>query len=96
MALDSPIIPEWSKMELDDHGLIKKLTSRGWRAVNLTLLDMGLVTEKELLDRFGFAGGVPGGLYRRYLYEHRNHKYSDGAEWEERTRLRPSEREDLQ
>lgn len=91
MSIDDGVIPEWSKMELDDHGLIKKLTSRGWRAFNLTLLDQGFVTEKEIHELFGFAGGLPGQLYRRYLYEHRNHKYSDGAEWTERVRLRPSE-----
>ena len=91
MAIEDGIIPEWSKMELDDHCLIKKLTARGWRAMNLTLLDMGIVTEQELLDRFGFAGGVPGGLYRKYIWEHRNHRYADGEQWAENTRLRPAE-----
>ena len=92
MALDDGIIPEWSKIELDDHGLIKKLASRGWRAVLLTLLDQSIITEKEMLERFGFSGGIAGGLFRRYTWEHRNHRYSDGAEWTERVRLLPNER----
>ena len=91
MALDDGVIPEWSKIELDDHGLIKKLASRGWRAVLLTLLDQGIITEKEMLERFGFAGGIAGGLFRKYLFEHRNRKFSDGEEWSENTRLLPAE-----
>jgi hypothetical protein len=91
MALDSPIIPEWSHLELDEHGLPKKLTSRGWRAVLLTLLDNGYITEDEMLERFGFAGGIAGGLFRKYLFEHRNHSYAAGEEWHERVRLRPAE-----
>ena len=91
MALDAPLLPEWSKIELDDHGLIKKLASRGWRAVLLTLLDQGIITEKEMLERFGFAGGIAGGLFRKYLFEHRCRKFSDGEEWSENARLRPAE-----
>ena len=91
MALDDGVMPEWSKLELDEHGLPKKLASRGWRAVLLTLLDSGYITEAEMLERFGFAGGIAGGLFRKYLFEHRNRTYAAGEGWKESTRLRPAE-----
>lgn len=94
MAVDDGVSPEWSKIELDEHGLPKKLTSRGWRAVLLTMLDQGLITEAEMIGLFGFAGGVSGGLFRRYLWEHRNHRYADGEAWIDTNRVRPTEEGD--
>jgi len=91
MALDDGVMPEWSKITIDDHGLVKKLVSRGWRTVLLTLLDLGLVSESEMRQLFGFASGISGGLFRKYLFEHRNRKFGDGEEWKERARLRPRE-----
>jgi hypothetical protein len=92
MALDDGIVPEWSQIELDDHGLIKKLKSRGWRAVILTLLDQSLITEHEIQSLFGFASGVSGAIFRRCVYEHRNRCFADGQRWVELNRIRPSER----
>jgi hypothetical protein len=87
-ALDDPVMPEWSKLELDEHNLPKRLVSRGWRAVILTLLDQGLVTEHEIQRLFGFAGGMVGQLYRKYLFEHRARKLATGEDYRERVRLR--------
>jgi hypothetical protein len=92
MALDDGIFPEWSQIELDDHGLIKRLKSRGWRATLLTLLDQSLITEHEIQHLFGFASGVSGAIFRRCVYEHRNRCFADGEEWLERRRVRPDER----
>lgn len=91
MALDDGVMPEWSKITLDDHGLVKKLAARGWRAVLLTLLDMKLISEQEMLRVFGFASGMAGGLFRKYLWEHRNHKFGQGEVWKEQHRLTPRE-----
>jgi hypothetical protein len=91
LALDDGVMPEWSKITLDDHFLIKKLASRGWRAVLLTLLDMSLISEREMYSLFGFASGISGMTFRKYLFEHRNRKYGAGEEWKERARLRPRE-----
>ena len=92
MALDNNIMPEWSRIDIDEHGLIKKLAARGWRAVLLTLLDQSLVTEHEIQSLFGFASGVSGALFRKYLFEHRCHTYADGERWKELSRVRPTER----
>jgi hypothetical protein len=92
MALDDGVMPEWSRLEVDDHGLVKKLAARGWRAVLLTLLDQSLVTEAEILKLFGFASGVSGALFRKYLFEHRNRTFADGERWKEMNRTRPNER----
>lgn len=91
-ALDDGPMPEFSQIELDAHGLIKRLKYRGWRAVLLTLLDKSLITETEALKLFGFASGISGANYRRYLWEHRNHQYADGHIWLEFHRVRPNER----
>jgi hypothetical protein len=93
-AVDNGIVPEWSKIELDEHMLPKRLAARGWRAVLLALLDQGLITETEIQDRFGFASGQSGALFRKYLFEQRNRKYADGEWWGEHARLRPMEEEE--
>jgi hypothetical protein len=92
MAIDDGPMPEWSKIELDDHGLVKHLEARGWRAVLLTLFDKHLITEAEARTLFGFPSGISGGLYRKYLFEHRNRKFADSEQWLEENRLRPNER----
>ena len=91
MALDDGVMPEWSKIEKDEHGLVKKLASRGWRSVLLTLLTMRLISESEMLELFGFASGVSGGLFRKYLWEARNHRFGEGEAWREQNRLRAKE-----
>jgi hypothetical protein len=92
LALDDGVMPEWSYITLDEHGLPKKLAARGWRAVLLVLLRSGLITESEMQKLFGFATGTPGALFRKYLFEQRNHRFADGEEWVERARIRPNER----
>ena len=87
-AIDEGVLPEWSQISLDEHGLPKKLISRGWRAVTLTLLNRSLITEHEIQSLFGFASGMSGQLYRKYLYEHRQHKLAAGEDYKERVRLR--------
>jgi len=56
------------------------------------LLRSSLITEPEMQKLFGFATGTPGALFRKYLFEQRNHRFADGEEWVERARIRPSER----
>lgn len=90
-AIDNGVIPEWSRIELDDKDLIKRQSSRGWRAVLLMLLDQQLISEQEMLDRFGLAQGKSGQLHRKYLWESRNHKLGVSEENIERGRLRESE-----
>lgn len=87
-AVNNGIMPEWSKLVLDAHGLRKREKERGWRTVLTTLIDGKFITEQEALRLFGYAWGVNGRVYRRQLWETRNHKLWDGEANKEANRQR--------
>lgn len=77
-AVQDGIMPEYDKIALDDHGLIKRVIRRGWRTVLLNLIDQKAISESECLQLFGFPWGEHGRIFRRTLWERRNHRMADG------------------
>lgn len=88
-AVQNGAMPEWSVIGEDAHGLRRREKKRGWRTVLTILLDQKLITEKEVLQLFGFPAGQSGRVFRMQLWEARNRKLWDGEENSEYFRLKP-------
>lgn len=90
-AFQDGVCPEWDKISLDDHGLPKRVTQRGWRTTLMMIHDMGFLTEKELYSLFGHPWGEGGSAWRRAMWEFRNHRLWDGQENQEYWRMKVRE-----
>ena len=67
---------EYSSMHFDEHGLPLNEKWRGWRTVNLRLIQLGHMTEQQEVEIFGEASGVASRRHKEQLYCFRNRKQS--------------------
>ena len=63
---------EYSSMHFDSHGLPLNEKWRGWRTVNLRLIQMGHMTEEQEREIFGEAIGEASRRHKEQLYFWRN------------------------
>jgi len=66
--------PEWTQVRLDIHNLPTGEKYRGWRAVLLSLVRKGIITEQQCDDVFGKPSGPRSKSWYRSLWEMRNGK----------------------
>jgi hypothetical protein len=75
-----PYAPEWSVLRVDRHGVPWGEDYRGWRTVLVQLILKGILTEDEAHRIFGKPSlNRISRVYRRTLYEFRNHKRPEQA-----------------
>src|SRR5208282_848196 len=79
-AFQDGVAPEWDRIRLDEHGLIKRVSQRGWRTTLMIIHDMGFLTDKEIKNLFGWAWGSAGSAWRRAMWEFRNRKLWDSED----------------
>lgn len=72
------LMPEYSLMRFDEHGVPVNERRRGWRTCLLQLILKGVLTEAEAHFEFGSAIGPASGRYNSTLYAFRNR----GSAWE--------------
>lgn len=66
------MIPEYSTLYFDRHGLPTSHMFIGWRTTLLRLIQRGFLSEQQADKAFGRASGPESWRYRRTLYEFRN------------------------
>lgn len=71
------MMPEWSKLRIDAHGLPTKEAYRGWRTCLLTLISRGILTEAQCDDLFGKPSGPRASTWYRQLFIMRNNRCPD-------------------
>lgn len=72
------LMPEYSLMRFDDHGVPVNERRRGWRTCLLQLILKGVLTEAEAHEEFGSATGPASERYLSTLYAFRNRD----SEWD--------------
>lgn len=71
-AVQAGMIPEYSTIYIDEHGLPGSEKYHGWRTTLLNLIRKGFATEAQVERIFGSATGPEAWRYRKALYEIRN------------------------
>jgi hypothetical protein len=69
---------EYSSLHFDVRGLPLNEKWRGWRTVNLRLIQMGFMTEEQEKQIFGEATGIASRRHREQLFCWRNRNRDDG------------------
>lgn len=72
------LMPEYSFMRFDEHGVPLNEKRRGWRTCLLQMIMKGLISERDANKEFGVACGPASTRYLRTLFEFRNR----GNGWE--------------
>lgn len=71
--VQSPYMPEWSLLRVDDYGIPVNEKARGWRTVLMRLIAAGMMTEKQAHDEFGRPyDNAVSRRYREQLWNLRN------------------------
>lgn len=71
-TLQYPCGPEWMVPRFDEYGVIKNAKYLGWRTALLSMIHLGVLTEKEAHDAFPLSATPAADWYRQQLYEIRN------------------------
>lgn len=66
-TLQYPCGPEWMVMRFDEYGIPKNAKYLGWRTALLSMIDLGVIAEKEAHKAFPLALGPAGNWYREQL-----------------------------
>jgi hypothetical protein len=73
--LQTPAMYEWSVLRLDHRGLPNGEAFRGWRTVEVQLIEKGIISEAKANEIFGHpTDGVASRRFRRSLYWYRNRR----------------------
>lgn len=79
--LQTPAMVEWSILRLDHRGLPNGESYRGWRTVEVQLIEKGIVSETEAHKIFGHpVDGPVSRRFRQSLYWFRNQRPQDEAD----------------
>ena len=70
--LQTPAMPEWSVVKLNEHGVAIGEDYRGWRSVLWSLIKAGILTEEKAHAIFGEPHSLRSKKYRRDLWLLRN------------------------
>lgn len=81
--LQVPAMFEWSVLRLDHRGLPNGEAFRGWRTVEVQLIEKGIITEEQAHRIFGRpTDGIASRRFRKNLYWYRNRRERLGdATW---------------
>lgn len=71
-TLQYPCTSEWMVMRFDDYGVPTTAKYLGWRTALLTMIQLGVITEKEAHKAFPLASGPASSWYRQQLMMLRN------------------------
>jgi len=66
-TLQFPCGPEWMVMRFDEYGVPTSAKYLGWRTALLSMIDLGVITEREAHRAFPLATGPAGNWYRQQL-----------------------------
>jgi hypothetical protein len=73
--LQVPAMYEWSVLRLDKRGLPAGESFRGWRTVEVQLIEKGIISEARANEIFGYpADGTVSERFRRNLFWFRNRR----------------------
>jgi hypothetical protein len=72
MYMPQGMMPEFSFIEYGPQDQPIKESKRGWRTVLLRMIKSGIITEKQVNEKFGEAAGLGSVPYNRQLWQHRN------------------------
>lgn len=70
-TLQYPCGPEWMVMRFDEYGVPTTAKYLGWRTALLSMITLGVITEKEAHKAFPLGSGPAGDWYREQLAMHR-------------------------
>lgn len=71
-TLQYPCGPEWMVMRVDEYGIPTTAKYLGWRTALLSMIDLGVISEKEAHEAFPLRTGPAGDWYRQQLFEIRS------------------------
>lgn len=72
-TLQWPCSSEWMVMNFDEFGVPTTAKYLGWRTALLSMIRLGVITEKEAHKAFPVGSGPVSAWYRQQLYEWRHH-----------------------
>lgn len=73
-TLQWPCSSEWMVMNFDEYGVPTTAMYLGWRTALLSMIRLGVITEKEAHKAFPLGTGPAGEWYRQQLFEWRHHR----------------------
>lgn len=73
-TLQYPCGPEWMVMRFDEYGVPTTAKYLGWRTALLSMIQLGVITEKEAQKAFPLKLGPAGDWYRQQLFEFRTQR----------------------
>lgn len=71
-TLQHPCGPEWMVMRFDEYGVPTTAKYLGWRTALLSMIDLGVISEKEAHRAFPLGSGPAGNWYREQLFRIRS------------------------
>lgn len=73
-TLQYPLSTEWMIVRVNQYGVPTTAKYLGWRTALLSMIRLGVLTEKEAHKAFPLGDGPAGDWYREQLYMHRNRR----------------------
>lgn len=79
-TLQYPCGPEWMVMRFNEYGVPTNAKYLGWRTALLSMITLGVLSEKEAHKAFPLGEGPAAHWYREQLQVHRSQRGSKGRE----------------
>jgi hypothetical protein len=73
-TLQYPCGSEWMVMKFDEYGVPVKAKYLGWRTALLSMIRLGVITEKEAHKAFPLGSGPAAAWYKEQLFEYRSER----------------------